>query len=542
MERRDFLKLGCVGASAAVVAGLAGCAPQTKSGPTELAGTSASDVNWTDEYDVVVVGGGGAGFCAAIEAAEAGASVLIMEKSGTCGGDTALSNGMILGAGTPQQAELEGCTDDSGEKFAEEQIAYAQGFGDEDMIREMCMESAAAVEWLVNDCGRVYATVDVVAPVNAYTDEFYPRSHWDYYAIIASIHGEETDPTATHFGCLQKKANTYENITVKTNTEAVHLIMDGKEVVGVQSADDDFFKARKGVILATCSIGDNMEMARAMNPQQYWGLYQREVNGAPVQVGASPYNTGDGIRMGLEVDADLALSEACVMLDTLYFGGVGEGRGNKDENIYKSTPVKGAIIVNPRGNRFVQEDADWGYISTMQYFENAKMGGGPDCKIWCIVDSNQTDYMENVVQWMIEQDTEGRFVKVADTLEELAAAAELPADNLKRTVEKWNEYSKKGVDPDFDRRTDFGPIETGPFYAIRIVQNPLGACGGLRTDIETRVLNTAGEPIERLFAAGQIASGMFTGPFYPGCGWAVLGTVHWGRKAGRNAAALDARA
>ena len=178
----------------------------------------------------------------------------------------------------------------------------------------------------------------------------------------------------------------------------------------------------------------------------------------------------------------------------------------------------------------------------MQYFENAKMGGGPDCKIWCIVDSNQTDYMENVVQWMIEQDTEGRFVKVADTLEELAAAAELPADNLKRTVEKWNEYSKKGVDPDFDRRTDFGPIETGPFYAIRIVQNPLGACGGLRTDIETRVLNTAGEPIERLFAAGQIASGMFTGPFYPGCGWAVLGTVHWGRKAGRNAAALDARA
>ncbi len=303
MERRDFLKLGCVGASAAVVAGLAGCAPQTKSGPTELAGTSASDVNWTDEYDVVVVGGGGAGFCAAIEAAEAGASVVILEKSGTCGGDTALSNGMILGAGTPQQAELEGCTDDSGEKFAEEQIAYAQGFGDEDMIREMCMESAAAVEWLVNDCGRVYATVDVVAPVNAYTDEFYPRSHWDYYALTASIRGEETDPTATHFGCLQKKADTYENITVKTNTEAVHLITEGKEVVGVQTADDDFFKAAKGVILATCSIGDNMEMARALNPQQYWGLYQREVNGAPVQVGASPYNTGDGIRMGLEVGA-----------------------------------------------------------------------------------------------------------------------------------------------------------------------------------------------------------------------------------------------
>lgn len=178
----------------------------------------------------------------------------------------------------------------------------------------------------------------------------------------------------------------------------------------------------------------------------------------------------------------------------------------------------------------------------MQYFENAKMGGGPDCKIWCIVDSNQTDYMENVVQWMIEQDTEGRFVKVADTLEELAAAAELPADNLKHTVEKWNEYSKKGVDPDFDRRTDFGPIETGPFYAIRIVQNPAWR---LRRPAH-RHRDARAEHRRRAHRAPvcrrQIASGMFTGPFYPGCGWAVLGTVHWGRKAGRNAAALDARA
>ena len=541
MERRDFLKLGCVGASAAVVAGLAGCAPQTKSGPTELAGTSASDVNWTDEYDVVVVGGGGAGFCAAIEAAEAGASVLIMEKSGICGGDTALSNGMILGAGTPQQAELEGCTDDSGEKFAEEQIAYAQGFGDEDMIREMCMESAAAVEWLVNDCGRVYAQVDVVAPVNAYTDEFYPRSHWDN--THTAYNGDALDGAETHFGCLQNKANTYDNITVKTNCEAVHLIQDGKEIAGVQSADDDFFKARKGVILATCSIGDNMEMARAMNPQQYWGLYQREVNGAPCCAFSTPSNTGDGIRMGIELGADLALSEACVMLDNIYLGGVGTGRDTSSENPYKSQPIKGMILVNGRGNRFVQEDADWGYLSTMRYLENAKMGSGSTRNdVWAIVDSNVVPETAVNFQWMAEEEGGDQWVKTANSIEELAETTELPARNLIKTVQEWNEYSEEGVDPDFDRKTDFGPIATPPFYAVKMVQNPLGACGGLRTDIETRVLNTAGEPIERLFAAGQIASGMFTGPFYPGCGWAVLGTVHWGRKAGRNAAALDARA
>ena len=245
--------------------------------------------------------------------------------------------------------------------------------------------------------------------------------------------------------------------------------------------------------------------------------------------------------MGIELGADLALSEACVMLDNIYLGGVGTGRDTSSENPYKSQPIKGMILVNGRGNRFVQEDADWGYLSTMQYLENAKMGSGSTRNdVWAIVDSNVVPETAVNFQWMAEEEGGDQWVKTANSIEELAETTELPARNLIKTVQEWNEYSEEGVDP--DRKTDFGPIATPPFYAVKMVQNPLGACGGLRTDIETRVLNTAGEPIERLFAAGQIASGMFTGPFYPGCGWAVLGTVHWGRKAGRNAAALDARA
>lgn len=539
MDRRDFLKLGGIGASAAVVAGLAGCAPSTKTqADTTLANTS--DISWTDAYDVVIVGGGGAGFCAAIEAAEAGASVIILEKSPMCGGDTALSNGMMLAAGTPEQASLEGCTDDSGEKFAEEQLAYAQGYGNADMIREMCLESAAAEDWLVNTCGRVYKQVDVVAPVNAYTNEYYPRSHWDNSQVVAS--GAEVDATTTHFGCLQKKVDSYDNIVIKVKTEAIRLVEESGEVIGVQTADNDFYKANKGVVLATCSIGDNMEMAKAMNPQQYWGLYQREVNNAPCFYVSSPYNTGDGIRMGIELGADIVTSEACVMLDNMYFGGVGTGRGSTMENIYKSTIIRGMILVNGRGNRFVQEDADWGYLSTMQYLENAKHGSGStENNVWCIADSNTSPKMANLFTTIAGIDSTGTFVYSAETIEELADLTGLPARNLVKTVAEWNEYAEEGLDPDFDRRTDFSQIATAPFYAIRVSQNCLGACGGLKTDIETRVLNTAGEPIGRLFAAGQVASGNYTGPFYPGCGWAVLGTVHWGRKAGRNVAALDSR-
>ena len=116
----------------------------------------AVSARWVDSADLVVVGGGGAGFCAAIEAANAGASVLVLEKAGFCGGNTQLSNGMLMAAGTKEQLELAGCDTDTPEAFAEQQVAYAQGHGDAEMIRDMCLHSPEAVEFMTG-LGRVYA-------------------------------------------------------------------------------------------------------------------------------------------------------------------------------------------------------------------------------------------------------------------------------------------------------------------------------------------------------------------------------------------------
>ncbi len=109
--------------------------------------------------------------------------------------------------------------------------------------------------------------------------------------------------------------------------------------------------------------------------------------------------------------------------------------------------------------------------------------------------------------------TYGKMIQSADTLEELAEKIKVPYESLKETVERWNQFSENEEDPDFGRRANFGKIEKGPFYACPYIPNPLGALGGLRTDIDTHVIDVNGNVIKRLYAAGTIMSGMFCGPF-----------------------------
>lgn len=132
----------------------------------------------------------------------------------------------------------------------------------------------------------------------------------------------------------------------------------------------------------------------------------------------------------------------------------------------------------------------------------------------------------------------------ADTIAELAEKAGLPVDNLTASVERWNTMAAVSEDTEYGRKDIFGQTHLqamgeGPYYAFPYVPYSMGSFGGLLTNKETQVLDTKGEVIPRLYVAGAIMSGMYTAPFYNACGWSVLGTVHWGRKAGKNIAALE---
>lgn len=560
ITRRDFLKSSVAGAVGITLMGLTGCtspadnstsasAAERTENNTTIAVTNAAvaekkdTISWVEAADVIIVGGGGAGFCAAIEAGRAGASVLILEKAGLVGGDTNLSNGMLMAAGTDLQKTLAGCDTDTPQAFADQQVAYAQGYGDEDMIREMCLQSPDAVQFMV-DLGRVYESVDIIPPVWDYDTEtsWGPRSHW------VQTTGTQNSKTG-HFQSLKRTVDEMDHVKYYEETEVAHLIVnETHEVIGVKTVKGDCYRANKGVVLATASFGTNREMCKRYNKMQSWalGLYDKyHATSAPDQNQA---NTGDGIRMAQEIGADLALTPANVILDMNYMGGVGAGfyntsMGLECTNPYFATSAPGKIFVNNRGQRFVQEDAHWGYVNQEVFNEamrtNWEYDG--DIKIWLIQDS--ACMAKDVLSMASLSDLTtnyGKLIQIADTLEELAEKIHVPADNLLETVARWNRISEEEKDPDFGRRTDFGKIETGPFYAYPYIPNTYGSLGGLRTDRDTRVIDVNGTAIPRLYAAGTIMSGMFCGPFYSACGWAILGTVHWGRKAGKNVAALEA--
>lgn len=232
------------------------------------------------------------------------------------------------------------------------------------------------------------------------------------------------------------------------------------------------------------------------------------------------------------------------MPDLHYFGGVSEYYTGavSGSNPYKGWRNEGTILVNPQGRRFVAEDSAWGYTVTevaKTLYANGWQPSDPLGKqVYAICDA------DHFFQWELQGQNvlveEGGSVIKRDTLEELAEAIGVPAANLVDEIERWNGYCEAGVDTQFDRRVDFGAIKTGPFYADAEKPKVLGTFAGVKSNLKAEVISGAtGEPIPRLYAAGTVAGGNYSGPFYFGCGWSILNTVVWGREAGQNAAALE---
>ena len=540
VNRRDFFKIAGATGAAVAAAGLAGCAPQVKGEQLSDTGSSSggvnpADIDWGYEADVVVVGSGSSGSCAAIEAAQAGSSVIIFEKNDFIyGGDSQLCGGSIQAAGYPDEDSLSGIPGDSAEKWAEQLVRWAQGFGDADMIREACMRSGDTVKWLT-DMGRVYTSYCIVPPIwsRGDTDDgIFART----LAAIESIQGEDG-----HIGTLRKHIDQLPDITIEMGAEVAHIVRgsDGA-VIGVQLADGSYAKARKGVVLACASVDNNREMAEELGLyQQVWGLTLEEMGLGNPGCPDIDTNTGDGIKMLREIGADLVLGQACCMNDAIYTGGIGYFGGG-EPNIYGNSPTGPSIIVNRFGRRFCQDDAEWGYLiaecakeAYRQGFDKNEPSKG---FIWYVCDSKNSEKTIDSVAALIG---EAAVSHKADTIEGLAEQMGCNPAVLKNEIDKWNSYVEAGEDLDFGRRDALGKIDTPPFYCGVMSPGPMGTFAGAKTNIKTEVIGLDGEVIPRLYAAGTVAGGMWNGPYYFGCGWSILNTVVWGREAGQNVAALD---
>lgn len=500
ISRRSFLKGTAAGAVGAAALGV-----------LNLPVLAQESIAWDEETDVIVVGAGGTGVCAAAEAAKAGAKVRIFEKAGLAGGTTNFSGGVMQAAGTRAQKEYTKYQDDTPEKHAALWIKAGEGTVDEELVTDLAKGAPGHIAWLEEEIGLKFTSV-------------YGHCHIPYVEddlMADRIHVYEGGGGMGGGTILVKAVLDYAmgmGAQIDYNAEVIRLFQNAdKAVIGAEVKMKDKtikVKANKGVVLAAASIDNNKEMAKRLSPQHYWDLTSQMCLVATT-------DTGDGIRMGMEAGADLAGFGGCID----FCGKTGAATDNRN-------PLFPSFIVNQAASRFVCEDATYAY-HYRAIFQQEKQLNGPTYMIF-----GKSSLSAPGSAWTEEslaKDVADGVVVAADTIEALAEALKLNPASLKETLDKWNADMKQGKDSLFGRATGLEPLD-GPFYAYKNVSFNLGSLGGLRINTKAQVLNTAGEPIPHLYAGGLNAGG-WIGPYYPGSGTAVMGTVHWGRKAGVNVAA-----
>lgn len=503
MDRRDFLKTAVI--AGAAVAG-AGALTACSSGDT---------VKWDRETDVLVVGAGGTGLAAACEAVDNGAKVLVIEKSESAGGTTAMSGGVVQAAGTELQKSKTAFQDDTPENHANYYIATGEGLLNEEIVRDFTAGAPEHIKWMGTK-GVTFSSI-------------YGNCHVPYVKeglLTDRIHVPD-GPNGGMAGGGAILTNAFyaaasdAGAEFEFNSAVTKLITDPeKGVIGVEAdinGETLKIKANRGVVLACGGIDQNVDLARELNPQHYWDLTKHK------QVITAAGNTGDGITMGLDAGAALAGVHGTIDFDPK----TGIGTTN-------AVPQIPCVFVDQAGLRFVCEDGTYAYTMRGVFNAESRLQGDS----YMILDTAVTELAANPFGDMDKAVSEGVLVK-ADSLEALAAAIAVPAENLTWTMARWNaDIASSGKDLLYGRNTQLVPLNRPPYYAYKLKPMNLGSIGGLKINVDAQVIDRQGEPIPHLFCGGLNAGG-WIGPYYPGSGTAIMGTIHFGRKAGASAAKAE---
>ena len=439
--------------------------------------------------DIVIIGAGGAGMTAAIEAAIDGATnVVVLEKMPITGGNTIRATGGLNAAETSYQ-EKDGI-EDSVALFIEDTMKGGKNRNDKKLVQVLAENSKDAVSW-VNDMG---GDLSVVGQFGG--------------ASVKRIH-RPSDTSAVGpmlVKTLNAKLEELE-IPVFLETEANHIILDENGAVRGVSATtrggEPYTINCKAVILATGGFGANQEMVIR---------YREDLNGFCTTNHSGA--TGEGIEMAEElntglVDMDQIQTHPTVNPETttMYTEGV---RGN------------GAILINRNGTRFVNE------LETRDVVSEAILNQeGGQC--YLVFDQSVRDSLAAIEKYI----DQGIIVK-ADTIEELAKAISVDEEGLTQTLKQYKSYQENGEDLEFQRESMELPLTNAPYYAGLCAPAVHHTMGGVKINTETQVLMEDGTGISGLFAAGEVVGGVHGANRLGGN--AVTDIVVFGRLAGSSAA------
>lgn len=446
------------------------------------------------ECDLLVIGGGLAGFSAALAAAQTGLEVVVLEKTGQTGGSSAMSGGCLAFAGTDLQAAHG--IEDSPQLLFNDLVEVGKGQCDEALVRLYADHQLSTYAWLKAN-GVVFADV-----IEAASGQSVPRVH-------------NVDP-ADMVRQLQSAAQATGKVAVWLHSRARRLLRkDGGQVTGAlieREGESLEVVARQAVVLASGGFVQDRELIHRFVPQYDNAVF----------IGGEG-NEGDGLRMAWALGADVR--------DLPYIKGT-FGKHPMDEHNHHAclAVYKGAIAVNQDGRRFVDESQSYKLLGDAVMQQDFGVG-------YQILDHAIMQSGDNQVRILdfTRRLEEGLFVE-AQTLERLARLIEVPEEALLAEVSAYNEAVRQGQTPAFGRRHlvhqhgALCTIEHPPFYAYPSTAAVFGTYCGVVVDSQLRVLDVFGEPIAGLLAAGEMIGG-FHGAAYM-TGSALGKATVFGRLAG----------
>ena len=451
--------------------------------------------------DVLIIGAGGAGLTAAVQAHMNGATVLVLEKMPKIGGNTILAGGAVNAVDDRSEAAIK--NNDSVEHHYRQTLAGGDFQGNPALVHILVSHAWKSVEW-VQSLGMRF-----LEGVFSVTGGLWPRAH------------KPEDPAGTgFFKTYQAYIDSHEGIQVMLNTDAEAFIQDPSgRVTGVLAKGGTgnlvTATANKGVVIATGGFSRNLELRQAFNTQ--WADL-----GPRIPSTNHPGATGDGIKMLMKIGADL-IQMGNIQLLPLGDPQTGSLSGN---NGFR---VDSRVFVNKEGHRFANESGRRDDMTRALFAQT-------DSFMWMVTDSDKYPTgkeKNNFNDWLNSLVADGRAIK-GKTLRELADKISVPYENLKVTLDDFNRHCETGEADAFGRTLYGTPIDTPPFYAAGRVPTVHHTMGGVRINVFAQVISENGDIIPGLYAAGEVTGGIHGANRLGGN--ALTDVLVFGRIAGESAA------
>ncbi len=498
ISRRTVLKTSLLGGAVAMAAGSA---------------MAKTEQKWDETYDVVVIGSGFAGLAAAIEAKKAGASVVVLEKMPTPGGNSIINGGIMTATGCPQQVNRG--IKDSPELLEKDILVAGLYMNDRDKVKVLAQSAYPNYLWTVNELG-VEFLPDAIGQEGGH-----------------SVPRYVTTKNGSGSGIVNKELEMCKKlgipIRLKTFVEKIIRNADGR-VDGVEvrqgykfpkagSGKVKTIRALKGVVLAYGGFAADVNYRTLQDPKLSGQLDTTNQPGATSELWRET----------------AALGAMQVQNDWIQSGPWGNPR-EKGLGIgwmfNQTAAAEYGIWVNSKGKRFVNELANRKIRADAIMVELAN-----GLKCYAIGDANSVAPMQKQRPGFLEKMLERKLIEKYNTIEEMAKATGIPYDVLKETIDKFNESVKTKKDPEWHRYINNVqvPMTTGPWYIGELIPKVHHCMGGLVSDMDGRVLDVrTDKPIPGLYAAGE-ATGRIHGAVRLGS-VAILECLVFGRRAGKAAA------